>query len=145
MIWKINHVVGGRETLSCRRSTTALTGSGMSEPSLLNTRCNVLSVPTIWPSICVSELMRSAHRSSTRRWKLNGYVALIRTASLTRSRGLRYLGERSRQDTLSYRDLPMANDDATSMRLRGGYVLIKIAHNARNVFVAEVAPPALGP
>src|ERR1700687_1744430 len=67
----------GRNLSSCRRSTTALTGIGISEPSLLNTRCNVLSVPTtIWPWICLSELMRSAHCPSMRRWTLNGYMAL---------------------------------------------------------------------
>src|SRR5712675_3153617 len=75
----------GPDGLSCRRSTTALTGTGVSEASLLNTPCNVLSVPTtIWPWICVSELMRSAHCRSMRRWTLNGYMALIRSTSLTR-------------------------------------------------------------
>jgi hypothetical protein len=53
---------------------------------LLNTRCNVLSVSTtIWPWICLSELMRSAHCRSIRRWTLNGYMALIGSTSLTRS------------------------------------------------------------
>src|SRR6266852_2965428 len=71
----------GPDGLSCRRSTTALTGTGVSEASLLNTPCNVLSVPTtIWPWICVSELMRSAHCRSMRRWTLNGYMALINLA-----------------------------------------------------------------
>src|SRR5882762_1077509 len=94
----------GPDGLSCRRSTTALTGTGVSEASLLNTPCNVLSVPTtIWPWICVSELMRSAHCRSMRRWTLNGYMALINLAdTLLRenksSRDLRSLGERSRGD-----------------------------------------------
>ena len=75
----------GPDGLSCHRSTTALTGTGVSEASLLNTPCNVLSVPTtIWPWICVSELMRSAHCRSMRRWTLNGYTALIWSTSLTR-------------------------------------------------------------
>ena len=81
MIWKINHVV---ET-SCRRSTIALTGTATSDSSL-NTRCNVGLVPvTIWPWICLCELTRSAHCRSMRRWTLNGYMALIRSTSLTRS------------------------------------------------------------
>jgi hypothetical protein len=71
---------------SCRRSTTALIGTGISEPSFLKTRCNVLSVPTaIWLWICLSDLIRSAHCCSMRRWTLNGYIALIRSTSLTRS------------------------------------------------------------
>jgi hypothetical protein len=78
---------------SCRRSTALLTGTGISGPPLLNTRCNVLSVPTtIWPWICLSELMRSAHCRSMRRWTLDGYMALIRSTSLTRS----YVGIKSR-------------------------------------------------
>src|SRR6266853_4824907 len=76
----------GPDGFSCRRSTTALTGTGVSEASLLNTPCNVRSVPTtIWPWICFCELMRSAHCRSMRRWTLNGYMALIRSTSLTRS------------------------------------------------------------
>src|ERR1700680_3277031 len=76
----------GRDCSSCPGSTIALTGIEISEPSLLNTRCNVLSVPTtIWPWICLSELMRSAHCRSMRRWTLNGYIALIGSTSLTRS------------------------------------------------------------
>jgi hypothetical protein len=84
MIWKINHVVETAQ--SCRWSTTALIGTGIIEPSFLKTRCNVLSVPTaIWPWICLSDLIRSAHCCSMRRWTLNGYIALIRSTSLTRS------------------------------------------------------------
>src|SRR5258708_37909294 len=65
-----------------RRLTTVLTGTGSSEPLLLNTRCNVRSVATtIRP---LSDLKRSAHCRSTRRWTLNGYLALIRSTSLTR-------------------------------------------------------------
>src|ERR1700722_9846533 len=52
----------GRDRSSCRRSTTVLTGSGLSAPSLLNTLCR-----------------------SMRRWTLNGYLAHIRSTSLTRS------------------------------------------------------------
>src|ERR1039458_2430646 len=71
----------GRDWLSCRRSMIA----GISESALLNTRCNVLSVPiTIWPRMCLSELMRSAHCRSMQRWTLNGYMTLIRPTSLTR-------------------------------------------------------------
>jgi hypothetical protein len=70
--------------LSRRRSTAALTRTGISEQSLLNTRCNVLPTTT-WPRICLSELIRSAHCCSMRRWTLNGYMALIRSTSLTRS------------------------------------------------------------
>src|ERR1039458_6621126 len=69
----------GRDWLSCRRSMIA----GISESALLSTRCNVLSVPiTIWPRMCLSELMRSAHCRSTQRWTLNGYMTLIRPTSL---------------------------------------------------------------
>ena len=94
-----------RDRSSCRRSAIVLTGTGITESSLLNTRCDALSVPaTIWPRVCLSELMRSAHCRSMRRWMLNGYMALIRSTSLTRSyvrislRGIRSLGERSRGD-----------------------------------------------
>jgi hypothetical protein len=62
------------------------TGTEISESSLLNTPCNVLSVPTtIWSWIRLSELIRSAHCRSMRRWTLSGYMALIRSSSLTRS------------------------------------------------------------
>jgi len=75
----------GRDRSSRRRSTTVLTWAGMSEPSLLNTRYNVRSVATtIWPGICLADLMRSAHCRSMRRWTLNGYTALIGSTSLTR-------------------------------------------------------------
>jgi hypothetical protein len=92
----------GRDRSGCRRS--AIAGTGIGESSLLNARCNVLAVPTtMWLWICLSELMRSAHCRSMRRWMLNGYMALIRSTSLTRSyarikssKDLRSLGERSR-------------------------------------------------
>src|ERR1700730_12754217 len=91
----------GRNRSSRRRCTTVPTGTGIGEPLLLNTRCNFRSAPTtIWPSICLSELIRSAHCRSMRRWTLNGYMALIRSTSLTRSylRDLRSLGKRSHGD-----------------------------------------------
>jgi hypothetical protein len=73
----------GRDRSSGRRSTTVLTGAGISEPSLLNTRCNILSVATTsWPR---SVLKRSAHLRTGRRRTLNGYLELIRSTSLTRS------------------------------------------------------------
>jgi hypothetical protein len=75
----------GRDRSSRRRSTAVLTGAGISEPSLLNARCNVGSVATtILPSSCLADLMRSAHCRSMRRWTLNGYTALIGSTSLTR-------------------------------------------------------------
>jgi hypothetical protein len=74
----------GRDRSSRRWSRTVLTGAGMSEPSSLNTRCAARSVATtFWTWICLGDLMRSAHCRSTRRWKLNGYTALIGSTSLT--------------------------------------------------------------
>jgi hypothetical protein len=76
----------GRDRSSCRRFTTALTGTVISISSLLNTRCNALSVPTtIWLWICLSEGMPSDQRRSMRPWDLNGCRAVIRSTSLTRS------------------------------------------------------------
>jgi hypothetical protein len=73
----------GRDRSSRRRSTTVLTWAGISEPSLLNTRCNIRSVATTsWP---LSILKRSAHLRTGRRRTLNGYLELIRSTSLTRS------------------------------------------------------------
>src|ERR1019366_9470609 len=44
-------------------------GTGISESSLLNTRCNVLLVPiTIWLRVCLRELIRSAHCRSIWRY-----------------------------------------------------------------------------
>jgi hypothetical protein len=74
----------GRRRSSCRRSATVLTGTGSSEPSLLNARCKVRSVAaTTRPRICFSDLTRSTHRRS--RWMLNGYFALMRSTSPTSS------------------------------------------------------------
>src|ERR1700686_5938957 len=82
MIWKINHVVETDQVVSGPRPFVL--ELGITETSLLNTRCNVCSVPTtISPRICLSDLMRSAHCRSMRRWTLNGYMALIRSTSLT--------------------------------------------------------------
>jgi hypothetical protein len=75
----------GRDRSSCR-SMIAVAGAGIGESSSLKPRRNGLAVPsTIWPWICLRELMRSAHCRSMRRWTLNGYIALIRSTSLTRS------------------------------------------------------------
>ena len=77
----------GRDCSSRLRSANLLIGTGISEPSLLNTCCNVRSVATkTRPWICPSDLMRSAQRCSMRRWTLSGYMALIRSTSLTRSK-----------------------------------------------------------
>ena len=76
----------GRDRSSCGRSMIAVAGAGIGEPSWSKPRRNGVSVPTtIWPWICLRELMRSAHCRSMRRWTLNGYMALIRSTSLTRS------------------------------------------------------------
>jgi hypothetical protein len=64
----------------------AVAGAGVGESSLLTPRRNGRSVPTpIWSWICLRDLRRSAHCRSTRWWTLNGYIALIRSTSLTRS------------------------------------------------------------
>ena len=84
MIWEIDHAVEARSI--CRWSTF-LTATGISEPSLFNTYCNVRVVATTtWRRIWFSALMRSAHCRSMRRWTFNGYMALIRSTSLTRLR-----------------------------------------------------------
>jgi hypothetical protein len=72
---------------SRRRSTTAVTGTGISEALPLNTSCNVRSIATtIWEWICRSDLTRSAHRRSMRRRMLNGNTALIGSTLLKRLR-----------------------------------------------------------
>jgi hypothetical protein len=84
MIWKINHAANRS---GCRWSTaTALGRPGISEPSLVNLRCNIVSVPaTTWFWSCLRDSMRSAHCRSMRRWTLNEYVALIGSTSLPRA------------------------------------------------------------
>jgi hypothetical protein len=68
----------GTGRASRRRSTTVLTATGINELSLLKARSNVRSVAaTIWPWSFLSDLMRSAHCRSMRRWTLRGYMALI--------------------------------------------------------------------
>jgi hypothetical protein len=87
MIWKINHAVEARSI--CRWSTV-LTATGISEPSLFHTCCNVRAVAaTNGLRIWLSALMRAAHCRSMRRWTFNGYMALIRSTSLTRPTSLK--------------------------------------------------------
>jgi len=70
-----------------RRWSTARFATGISEPSLFNTCCNVRLVATTnWLWIWLSALMRAVHCRSMRRWTFNGYMALIRSTSLTRLR-----------------------------------------------------------
>jgi hypothetical protein len=72
---------------SRRRSTTAVTGIGISEALPLNMSCNVRTIATtIWEWICRSDLTRSADWRSMRRRILNKYTALIGSTSLKRLR-----------------------------------------------------------
>ena len=68
----------GRDWFSRGRSTTALTGTGISEPSLFNARRNVRSVArTILPRIRRSDLLLFSHCLSMQRWTLNRCMAII--------------------------------------------------------------------
>jgi len=72
------------ENQSCDRSFPTSEGSGSAE-SLLGELGKACSVPAaVRPRVCFSELIRSAHCRSKRRWTLNGYMALIRATSLPR-------------------------------------------------------------
>ena len=74
---------------STRRWSTTRIGIGISEPSLLNRRRSSRSTATtIRPWICLSDMMRSANGLSMRRRRLNWYLRLIRSTSLTRSHAL---------------------------------------------------------
>src|SRR6185437_16991313 len=76
----------GRDGASGLQFVDVLFGTGTGELPSLNTCCNVRSVATkTRPWIYPSDLMRSAQRRSMRRWTLSGYMALIRSTSLTRS------------------------------------------------------------
>jgi|SRR6185437_1545351 len=67
------------------RWSTVLTATGSSEPSYSTTCFNVRVVATTnWLRIWLRALMRAAHCSSMRRWMFKGYMALIRSTSLTR-------------------------------------------------------------
>jgi hypothetical protein len=77
----------GRYGSRRRRSAITRTGIGISDSSMLSTRCNPRLVSTtVFPRICPNDLMRSAHCSSTRQWTPDRYFALIGSTSLTRSR-----------------------------------------------------------
>jgi hypothetical protein len=70
-----------RRRNGARLSATILILTGIGSSKAL---CNVRSAAsTMRARICLRDSMRSAHCLSTRRWTLNGYMAVIRATPLT--------------------------------------------------------------
>jgi hypothetical protein len=70
-----------RRRNGARLSATILILTGIGSSKAL---CNVRSAAsTMRARICLRDSMRSAHCLSTRRWTLNGYIAVIRATPLT--------------------------------------------------------------